>query len=246
MGLLRRLPPVLPLAPTQDRDRGLTLVESLIAISVVGVTGLLITPPLFISAATRVQNRRAEQALNVAQGEIDRVRLLVERDRQTVGFDPDDNPIAPTPGQVLPPQVANVDAVGAPMALINRLESVNDRFDTYGGQPIPNAAAALPIDIDGDGDADYFMQTFRNEGVRDTGSNQLESFRMGVRVYAIAARRNLGSLGVTEASLRYTSGLGNQQQLPLAVLYANFTRSDRADSVCQFNNLDGICPAPTP
>lgn len=229
---------------TASIDQGLTLVECLVAIAVVGVTGLLITPPLFISAATRVQNRRAEQALKVAQGEIDRVRLLVERGRQSAGFDADNNPVAPAAGQALPPQVADIEAAPAPTALSGQMESVNDSLDTFEGAALPNVQTALPIDTDGDGEADYFMQTFRDEGFRADGANQLESFRMGVRVYAIAAEDNLGSLGTEEASLRYTTGLGNQQQQPLAVLYSDFVRSDRDNSVCQYQNLAGICPDP--
>ncbi|MGB3613686.1 MAG: prepilin-type N-terminal cleavage/methylation domain-containing protein [Elainellaceae cyanobacterium] len=229
---------------TASTDQGLTLAECLIAIAVVGITGLLITPPLFISAATRVQNRRSEQALKVAQGEVDRVRLLVERGRQSAGFDVDNNPVAPTEGQALPPEVVDINAAPAPTALSGQLESVNGSFDTFGGAALPNAQTALPVDTDGDGEADYFMQTFRDEGFRTNGANQLESFRMGVRVYAIAAEDNLGALGVEEASLRYTTGLGNQQQQPLAVLYSDFVRSDRDNSVCQYQDLAGICPTP--
>lgn len=239
MGYLRSSAQTLSKATTGNGDRGLTLVESLVAITVVGVTGLLVTPPLFISAATRVQNRRAEQALGIAQGEIDRVRLLVERNRQTV-----DTPIA---GQTLPPAVLDIDAAPAPTTLSNiLLESPNPDFDSFNGQALPNARTALPIDVDGDGEVDFFMQTFRSQGRTGSDPNQLESFRMGVRVYAIAAEDRLGNLSVEEANLRYTTGLGNQQQRPLAVLYSDFARSDRSNSVCQYKSLEGTCPATTP
>jgi len=57
-------------------ESGLTLMECVVAIAVVALAGALITPPLFLAAATRVQNRRSEQALQIAQGEIDRIRTL--------------------------------------------------------------------------------------------------------------------------------------------------------------------------
>ncbi len=221
-------------------DRGLTLVECLVAITVVGVTGLLITPPLFISAATRVQNRRAEQALKVAQGEVDRVRLLIEKKRQSVtGVDGDGNLLQ---GQVLPPDVGDdIAAAAAPTDLHDELQSTNSSCDAFSGTALPGAQFALPVDIDGDCEADFLMQTFRDEGTANLAEpDKLNEFRMGVRVYAVSAAANLGELETTEASLRYTTGLGNQQRRPLAVLYSDFVWSDRDLSVCQYLDL-GEC-----
>ena len=60
-------------------EDGLTLLECLVAIAVIALTGAMIGPPLVMAAATRVQNRRAEQALQLAQGEVDRIRAMVIR-----------------------------------------------------------------------------------------------------------------------------------------------------------------------
>lgn len=59
--------------------QGFTLVESLMGILVISVVAITITPPIVLSTATRVQNRRAEQAMQLAQAEVDRIRVFVEQ-----------------------------------------------------------------------------------------------------------------------------------------------------------------------
>ncbi|NEQ42830.1 MAG: type II secretion system protein [Leptolyngbya sp. SIOISBB] len=62
-----------------SHDAGLTLVECVMAIVVVGLMGTAIAPMMVASVATRVQSQKAEQALELAQGEIDRVRIQFEQ-----------------------------------------------------------------------------------------------------------------------------------------------------------------------
>ncbi len=62
-----------------NSSSGLTLIECLVAIIIVSLTVLAITPPILLATGTRVQSRRAEQANHIAQSEVDRLRLLVER-----------------------------------------------------------------------------------------------------------------------------------------------------------------------
>ena len=71
------------LSKRNSSQQGFTLLESLMAIMVITVVIAALTPPIFISVATRVQNRKAEQAIQLAQGEIDQVRRLVERGNYT-------------------------------------------------------------------------------------------------------------------------------------------------------------------
>ncbi|MEM9817765.1 MAG: prepilin-type N-terminal cleavage/methylation domain-containing protein, partial [Cyanobacteria bacterium P01_D01_bin.6] len=66
--------------PTSLSDEsGLTLIECVMAIVVVGLMGAAIAPMMVASVATRVQSQKAEQALELAQGEIDRVRIQFEQ-----------------------------------------------------------------------------------------------------------------------------------------------------------------------
>ena len=60
-------------------NSGLTLIECLVAIAVIGLTAAVMAPVMVFSMATRVQSQRAEQALQIAQGEIDQIRLMAER-----------------------------------------------------------------------------------------------------------------------------------------------------------------------
>lgn len=77
-------------------EQGFSLLEALISIAVIAVVISSFTPPIFLAVGTRVQNRRAEQAMQLAQAEVDRVRRLVERGQY-------DNPTSTDPAQKLPP-----------------------------------------------------------------------------------------------------------------------------------------------
>lgn len=63
---------------SKQSEQGLTLLESLVSIVVVTAVISAITPPIFLVTASRVQNRRADQAKQLAQASVDRVRRLVE------------------------------------------------------------------------------------------------------------------------------------------------------------------------
>jgi type II secretory pathway pseudopilin PulG len=238
------------LAKSQGRtsnasEQGLTLLECLMAVVVIGLTVTMITPPLVISAATRVQNRRAEQAMQIAQGEVDRIRALVARDEHI-------------PAR-LPAIVANgnLQAVTAPAfpndswPLKSPSSSCGAAYNNRAPSPIPSAEG-LRIDVDGDCEADFFMQTFRTAGTMNnaeviSGSLRPSAFEMGVRVYWILADGSSGNLETTPASLKITSGQGKQRTRPLAVLYTPFSRSDQGDALCFYQpgertgNLQGSC-----
>jgi prepilin-type N-terminal cleavage/methylation domain-containing protein len=256
---LRELPIPLRLAvlaksqgrPTKASEQGLTLLECLMAIVVIGLTMAMITPPLVISAATRVQNRRAEQAMQIAQGEVDRVRTLVAKDQHTPARLP---AIANPPG-------GNLQAVAAPSPPSNPASPStaapiksprNCGAGTYNnGEQIP-INQGLRVDVDGDCKADFFMQTFRTQGTVNNaevlaGQNRPSVFQMGVRVYSILADGSSGSLETTPASLKLTNGQGKQRTRPLAVIYAPFSRSDQGDALCFYQpgeragRLSGSC-----
>ena len=66
-------------SPETTSESGLTLIECIVAIVIIAVVGVAITPPLFLATAARVQTNRAEQAVQISQGEVDKVRVLVEQ-----------------------------------------------------------------------------------------------------------------------------------------------------------------------
>ena len=214
---------------------GLTLLESLVAIVIVAITLATITPPIFLATATRIQSRRAEQANQIAQGEIDRIRTLVERQDYTLN--------------TIPAAIGNdVRGYTAPGGVNTGvlLSAGQCRSGTKYPNPDPNAnpAAAdqlIPVDIDGDCIADYAMQVFRSNGCIPVELATLPTppapfaFDIGVRVYHYVPGQNR-SYGNERASLRLTGGRNdlsvNDNRLnPLQTIYTRAVRPNSRNSM---------------
>jgi len=216
-------------------QQGLSLIECLVAIVVVSITLVAITPPLFYITATRVQSRKAEQALQVAQAEVDRVRAVVERGVYTATD--------------LPAEVSSLNSVPAPTGITpgGVLKSANSSSgcNTYTGATVA-ATLLLPVNTDIDPtnaaacQSQFLVQTFRTAGTPNA-KGITTGFRLGVRVYADIPllRQNFGSLQTEQASLKFTSGVGNQHLRPLAVLYSTVVRNDTSNALQDYRTL---CP----
>ena len=233
---------------------GFTLIESLVAIIIVSVTVVAISPPIFWATGTRIQNRRAEQALTIAQGTIDQVRARVERGGSTAlelpaidtsaaaGKRP--NPDAPTPS-------ARWNGVTGPMQGIipkcNTVSSLGPAVEQY-----PGISQYLPVDITTISNTatckpDFLVQVFRNEGICDNGlcsasavaANDRKplAFSVGVRVYSALAINATTPLLKDKASLIGTTGTGQAGTRPLAVLYATVAKSDSSNSLNRYREL---------
>lgn len=220
--LASRLARSLLKTPPDRRDSGLTLIEGLVAILIVSAVTVSLTPAIFLSVATRIQNRRAEQAVQLANGQIDQVRVLVE---QGIA---DEDDIEQLPSSAS----GNALDVPPPSSEFGSLQSTNyecSDYDRDGAPPVP-VDSALPVDVNGDCEVDFFVQSFRTGDVtaeRDEVDVPIV-FRMGVRVYYRNAQ--FGSLQADEASLVLTNGSGQQTQYPLAVLYTDMAQSDTSIS----------------
>lgn len=219
----------------RSANQGLTIMECLVAILLIGLTTAMITPPLVVATATRVQNRRAEQALQIAQDEVDRISTMVQQGVHRASVLPD------VAGG------ANLKSVPAPTSLgsyfkTSRRDGCAAKGTTYNYQGIIAANQALPIDVDGDCDEDFFMQVFRTEGVFTEGERNRPlpgdrrpaQFSLGVRVYSKLARNNLstGKLQTEPASLQITEGQGKQASNPLTVVYKPIIWSEQSDALC--------------
>ncbi|HEY9646658.1 MAG TPA: hypothetical protein V6C88_09825 [Chroococcidiopsis sp.] len=230
--------------PVPNRsEQGLSILECLMAIAVIGLTAAMITPPLFIASATRVQNRRAEQAIQLAQGEVDRIAVVVAKSEHTP---------ARLPSVVVgASDLTTLQAAAAPNAIAsNLLDSVNTSCNTYREQLLP-VNTVREIDVDGDCQADYYVQTFRtagrtSQGQISSGTNKPTSFQLGVRVYSFLAKDRLlaGTLSTQPASLTITSGLGSQRTRPLAVLYTDMRWSEQSFTACDYRTTTGDCSTP--
>ena len=203
-------------ATKQPSEQGLTLLETLVGILIITVVLAASTPPIIFATATRIQNRRAEQAMQLAQKEVDRVRLLVERD------DSLNNQLPPAVATITDPD--ELKDVAAPTAICSSCTA-----DSY----------ASFTEVREDTENGFLIQVFREPGVVETDirdpdptpttENQVIAFRMGVRIYSPVAKNTLTSGGTLEteaASLQMTGSFGQQINRPLAVLYADFARGD--------------------
>jgi len=214
-------------------EAGLTLIESLVALVVIAVTTASITPMLIFSVATRVQNQKTEQALQLAQGELDKVRLVVEQGGDYGGRLTDIGLVA-----VATSTASTITTVSAPTRFVATLADV------------ANATDARVIDTDGDGDNDFAIQLFRNTGIEVnsqtpgiTASTPVV-FNVGTRVYDIRAEAlaSEGKLSTDEANLQFTSGEGGRSRRPLAVLYGQISQGDRDGGLCQYWEFAGSTP----
>lgn len=215
------------LAAKKQSEQGLTLIEVLVAILVITIAIAVATPPIMIAVAVRVQNRRAEQALQIAQQEIERVKVLIAR-----GNNPTNEGYPPNSGV----NWADVVKVDPPTSTFPISACPNPSIPC----PPPSPSQALVI---GESDlpaTQFLVQTFRDRGVELRDKEEVVAFRMGVRVYSIAAKEELdsgGTLGkdpIREANLQFTTGQGDQRRYPLAVLYVDLVRSDAQGSLCHY------------
>lgn len=222
-------------------EQGLTILECLVAIMLIGLTAALLTPPLLIATASRIQNRRAEQAFQVAQAEVDRITTLVQLGRHR-------NAILPAVANVAGDNFSNVlppTEISQQMTT-PRSEAAACPPDkpVYKNEQIPSNTA-LKVDVDGDCKPDFLMQVFRTQGltseleqnaqVRDQRPAQ---FALGVRVYSIAAEDNLlsGKLArpAKAASLAISSGQGQQATHPLITVYKPISWGERSSTLCTY------------
>lgn len=198
----------------QTNDGGMTLIEGLVAIAIIGITISVMSPLVILSVGTRVQSQRAEQAFQLAQAEVDRIKLIVDR-----GGDYTLN-IASTANTVV--GTADFGAVPAP-------QNIHSTHYTT------NLLSTKGIDVDNDGDNDFALQIFKTEGIAN-GTRPV-AFDLGVRVYRADVVGVGKTLGVDEAALNMTSGEGQSGTAPLATLYTSVIKGDATNSLCDYHNF---------
>jgi len=211
------------LRTTRTSD-GLTLIECLVAIVMVGLIGSAIAPALLIAVATRVQSQKAEQALELAQSEIDKVRVLMERGE---AFNNTLPPSAPFTGTyTTDDRVAQVvgPVYGAPV------DSPTTAFQTR--EQVLNGNR-------------FAVQVYRTPGT--FVDNVPVTFNLGVRVYdydAVVAT-GTGNLAKDPASLGMVGTTGQRGTRPLTALYTTMTASN-GTSLCRYiKHLNRDASVPT-
>lgn len=194
-------------------EKGLTILECLIAVVVVSVVTASMTPPILVAVATRLQNQRAEQAFQLAQAEIDKVRLMLERGDYSTADLP-------------PVSATSVRETSAP--------------EGYVTAPTPiTVTKGLAVDVNQDKTNDFVVQVFRNDGVTINEADKRPiNFEMGVRVYSYRAFEGSSkpTLQIDPAPLTFTNGEGYQRTRPLSVIYTRLTQSDIKESFQKYKD----------
>lgn len=205
--------------PTNASESGVTLLEALVAMLVITFILAVITPPIFIATATRVSNRRTEQAMQLAQGEIERVRLLMLSSDTYINTDDPEQGLLPK----LPPIVAGaskntIELVGAPTSTCTP-PGIGDAAPTT---PPCSALQLSPTD-----NPRLFLQTFREDGATVAGGDVV-AFRMGVRVYGSEALDDAGEpvagLLSDPSNIKFATGAGSRVNRPLVAFYTEMIR----------------------
>lgn len=200
-------------AKKAGRDHGLTLLECLVAISVIGLSSSIIAPVMIFSVATRVQSQKAEQALQLAQSEVDNIRAEVERGGDYTTF-----------LNTYPQTLESEENIATTLAPTSASPT---------GFTSSNVRTAKTVNIDDDSEDEFVVQVFRTAGVSSAGIPV--AFKVGVRVYDNNAfQRNSTAMETEAAALNMTSGEGERGRRPLAVLYADIVQSDRQLSLCNY------------
>lgn len=209
--------PIVARLMRRSSEQGFTLVEAIVAIVAITVVIAAIAPPILISMATRLQNQRVEQATELAKGEIDRIRLLVERGQyQPLDLPPPHNPQT-TLVQNTPPL-----ATGTAGYTLNRADIT--------------ATRGLAIDVNGGG-SDFVIQAFRVQQQLLPPNNIPIAFWMGVRVYSFRSFTSNLALETPPISLPLGLTSGENLRRPLAVFYTPVVRADRDFSLCAYWRL---------
>ena len=213
-----------PLFPNQS-TQGLTIIECLVAMVIASTVLAFISPPILLAVATRVQNQKAEQSFEVAQAEVDRIRVLLERGNYA--------------NTALPPLSSSTTGIG------NTSAPTSGAAGHTTDRTLMTAAKGLAVDVNQDGTYDFVVQTFRDAGAAVSPTEtRLITFQMGVRVYAYKALASGGTLLTQAAPLGFTTGDGFQNTRPLSVIYTRLTRSDLKESFCKY--VTELTPSPTP
>lgn len=256
------------------RDGGFTIVESLLAIIIVGILLVGIAPVVVLSVATRIQARRVESATQAARTYIEGTRatsIQAPNSRVFLKQGTLENPTGGVlfDGAVEPPPV---DALSG--CLTQTAAKGNNNCKTNGyvlNDPLDAAKPSLYcFDVDGDGVCsvdslqDMIVQAFRSTTIEDTSSTVLDAeqgYILGVRVYRAdgfdgGAPLKASNATDSQRASTFAGGLGDKKA-PLVEITTDITIRG-SDLTKLFPNICtrlgnsiggtscGAAPSPTP
>ncbi len=216
------------------QDEGFTIVESLLAIIVVGILLVGIAPVMVISVATRIQARRVENATQAARTYIEGTRATsIQAPKAKVLLD--QGTLKNPAGGILfdgiePPPI---DALNGCLTKTAALSNSKCKTNNYINNPDDGATPSLYcFDVDGDGVCsvdslqDVIVQSFRSTNDA-TGDDAAQGYILGIRVYradGFIGTDPLKASSSTESqkSATFAGGLGDKKA-PLVEMTTDIT-----------------------
>lgn len=184
---------------SQKNQAGFTIIESLVAVIVLGILMTAIAPTIVLSTATRIQSRRIELATQAARAYIDGV----------------------SSGNIDAPPISSTNSVNAPTGSLSCNNPQSD--DGYCSSPKDSSSYKV-FCIDGTGDGKCTKEQSKDLIVQASGFNpdsteSKDGYKMSVRVYRADAFKDSGALIKNTETKKatqstFTGGIG-QRKAPL-------------------------------
>ncbi|NJK63545.1 MAG: prepilin-type N-terminal cleavage/methylation domain-containing protein [Synechococcaceae cyanobacterium SM2_3_1] len=227
--------------PLSLREKGFNLIEVIVSLLIVSIALAALAPALALAAYRRVLAERIEVGTQLAQGEIDRIRSLVDECNQDGCPFLADDALSPATADFSQP-FANVSApTGLP--------------SNVGLPQVIGSSTVSLLEVEGSGLAtgqpeEYVIQTFRDNGAPcvDDRNNILYdgngdilpcSFQMGVRVYH---RRSFDATGLPfpdmdlyrdPVTASATFARQGSRLRPVAVVEASISQASTLGDLCR-------------
>lgn len=223
----------------QSSQSGFTIIESLIAIAVVGILMTAIAPVIVLSVGNRVQARRVELATEATRSYVDSVRSrTIEAPKHAVLL----NEISTTPPNQFNPQRIAFASVAAPTSA-GSLTCTQASTPTYPYCQNDATSSLYCFDLDGDGCSstsfkDMIVQAFRSvsPSIR-SATNPDKGYLLGVRVYRADAFSDTTSLvkstpDTKRTQATFTGGLGSSKAPLLETTTEISTEQNKFQDFC--------------
>jgi prepilin-type N-terminal cleavage/methylation domain-containing protein len=192
----------LPQLPSGNNQAGFTIIESLVAVIVLGILMTAIAPTIVLSTATRVQSRRVELATQAAKVYISGVRA----------------------GNIPAPPITGTEDVEAPSSTekLNCKEKELVKHEGYCSSHKQDSYRVFCVDGDGDNQCDkensqdLIVQAF---GLNSASNEASRGYRLGIRVYRADAFEDRGELETNldgnsddkKTQSTFTGGIGKRK-----------------------------------
>ncbi|MBP0018244.1 MAG: hormogonium polysaccharide secretion pseudopilin HpsB [Cyanobacteria bacterium SBLK] len=218
---------------SNSREAGFTIIESLLAVIVVGILIVAIGPVIALSAATRIQARRTEWSTQAARSYLDGLR------GGAIAPPPIDGLNNPTDKKAYTDYLTGLPAPASNTLTCNARTqatlAVGDTGSGYCTAPAPGTQSAVYC-VDGDNDntctagsmRDFVVQAAgvqKDTGLVDNSERAKRGYLLGIRVYRADGFGDADQLKTQEPAKSFAGGLGDKKA-PMLITITEVIGSD--------------------